>query len=73
MPTNPPLNPGTTVEFDIGQGLAIGKGIILAAEYDDGWYYHIDVQDGDTADAHRHENGELWVCDFEIRPVNDQA
>jgi phenolic acid decarboxylase len=65
------LPPGTLVEFDIGQGLAAGMATILAAEYDDGWLYQLDVVAGDHAADHRNEAGELWVCDFEVRAVGD--
>jgi hypothetical protein len=63
-----PLPPGTLVEFDIGQGLAVGRATIIAAEYDDGWLYQLDDVAGDHADDHRNADGQLWVCDFEVRP-----
>jgi hypothetical protein len=63
----PPIQPGTRVAIDIGQGLATARGIVTAAEYDDGWTYRIDVTDGNPCDAHR-DGGELWVCDFEVTP-----
>ena len=66
--TTPLLPPGTLVEFDIGQGLAAGRAAIIAAEYDDGWLYQLEVVAGDRADDHRNEAGELWACDFELRP-----
>lgn len=66
---NPPLKRGTKVNFDIGQGLAVGKGVIADAEYDDGWLFHIDVAEGDPANSHRNERGELWACEFEVRPA----
>jgi len=66
--TQNPLPPGTLVEFDIGQGLAAGRATILAAEYDDGWLYQLEVVAGDQAADHRNEAGELWACDFEVRP-----
>ena len=62
------LPPGTLVEFDIGQGLAAGRAAIIAAEYDDGWLYQLQVVAGDQAADHRNEAGELWACDFEVRP-----
>ena len=67
--TTTPLPPGTQVEFDIGQGLAAGRAAIIAAEYDDGWLYQLDVVAGDHAADHRNAAGELWVCDFEVRPA----
>jgi hypothetical protein len=63
------LPPGTLVEFDIGQGLAAGTATILAAEYDDGWLYQLEVVAGDHADDHHNEAGELWACDFEVRSL----
>ena len=61
-----PLPIGTTVEFDICEGMNVGRGIIFEADYDDGWIYRIDVSDGDPADSHRNQNGELWVLDTEV-------
>lgn len=66
-----PLPIGTTVKFDIAQGHAVGHGVITAAEFDDGWLYRIEVTAGHLAQLHRHENGELWVCDFEVTPCRD--
>ena len=64
-----PLPTGTPVDFDIAQGLAVDKGVIRAAEYDDGWLYQLDVVAGDRADSQRNEGGELWAWDFEVRPT----
>lgn len=44
-------------------------GIIAEADYDDGWFYRIEVTTGDRIDSERNEKGELWVCDFEIVPL----
>jgi hypothetical protein len=30
--------------------------------------YQIDVTDGDRADDHRNDNGEVWVCEHEVTP-----
>jgi len=62
-----PLPKGTQVEFDIGQGLAVGTAVVVDAEYDDGWLYHLDVTGGDAAADHRNQRGELWACEFEVR------
>lgn len=70
-PKTAPLKVGTPVAIDIAQGLAIAQGVITAAEYDDGWTYQIDVTGGDDCREHRNEAGELWVCDFEVRPIGD--
>lgn len=43
------------------------EGVITKGEYDDGWLYRIEVTSGDRLDAHRNEDGELWVCDFEVQ------
>ena len=68
-PKTTPLVIGTLVAVDIAQGLSMAQGQITAAEYDDGWFYRIDVTDGDDCHRHRDEAGELWVCDFEVRPI----
>ena len=49
------------------------EGIITRGEYDGGWLYRIEVTAGDRLDAHRNSNGELWVCDFEVRPQRDAS
>jgi len=61
-----PLAMGTPVAFDIGQGHSVGQGRITGAEYDDGWLYRIEVTEGDPAQKHRNETGELWVGEFEV-------
>jgi hypothetical protein len=38
-----PLPIGTQVAFDIAQGMATGRGVVIAAEYDDGWAYRLDA------------------------------
>jgi hypothetical protein len=68
-PKKPPLETGTPVAIDIAQGLAVAQGIITGADYDDGWVYRVDVTSGDGCQEHRNEAGELWVCDFEVRPI----
>jgi hypothetical protein len=67
---NHPLPIHTEVEVDIAQGLACCRGRILEAEYDDGWLYRVEVTAGDPCDDHRNEDGDLWVCLFEVTPVN---
>lgn len=69
MNVNHPLPVETPVEIDIAQGLAVGTAVVLEAAYDDGWLYHVEVTGGDRADEHRHDDGELWVWDFEVRPL----
>jgi hypothetical protein len=46
------------------------EGVITKGQYDGGWLYRIDVTAGERLDAHRNEDGELWVCDFEVRPMD---
>jgi hypothetical protein len=70
-PKNPPLPVGTPVAIDIAQGMSLAQGVITAAEYDDGWLYRIDVTSGDDCQVHRHPDGELWVCDFEVTPTGN--
>ena len=59
---------GTRVHIDIAQGLAVGTGVVAAAEYDDGWFFRIEDADGADFDLHRNDAGELWVCQSEIQP-----
>jgi hypothetical protein len=65
-----PLPIHTEVDVDIAQGLACCRARILEAEYDDGWLYRIEVASGDACDDHRHDDGQLWVCEFEVTPVS---
>lgn len=44
-------------------------GVVTKGRYDDGWFYRIEVTSGDRLDTHRDEEGELWVCDFEVHPI----
>lgn len=62
----PLLKIGTPVEINIAQGAAVARGVITAADYDDGWMYRISVSEGDDCSVHHNEAGELWVCDFEV-------
>ena len=71
-PKRPPMNVGTPVAIDIAQGQTMAQGVITAAEYDDGWLYLIDVTSSDACDEYRNEAGELWVCDFEVRPIETE-
>ncbi len=67
----PPLKIGTPVEIDIAQGLAVARGVIAATDYDDGWMYRIDITSGNDCLEHRNEAGELWVNDFEVKPISE--
>ena len=72
--TRKPLLPvGTPVAIDIAQGMSVAQGVIAAADYDDGWLYRIEVTAGDPCDAHREDSGDLWVCDFEVAPIETQT
>lgn len=65
-----PIN--TKVSFNLGQDLDIGKAIIREIDNDqeDGHlYYRLEVIEGSQADLHRNEKGELWVNDFEVKPI----
>ena len=57
------------MNIDIAQGDCIAQGVILEAEYDDGWHYRVEVTGGDDCNRHREQSGELWCCDFEVQPV----
>ena len=65
-----PLN--TKVKFNIGQGLDTGKAFIKAIDNDSEdkhLYYRLEVIDGSQSDLHRNDKGELWVNDFEVKPI----
>ncbi len=68
-PKTPPIPIGTSVNIDIAQGDCIAQGVILEAEYDDGWHYRVEVTGGDDCTRHREQSGELWCCDFEVQPA----
>lgn len=42
------------------------EGLVTAGRFDDGWLDRIEVTSGDRLDPHRDDQGELWVCDFEV-------
>ena len=65
-----PIN--TKVKFNIAQDLDVGVGIIreIVKDPDDSHLlYRIEVIEGSKADMHRNSNKELWVNDFEVKPV----
>lgn len=61
-----PLEAGTPVTVNIAQGAAVAQGVIADSHWDDGWMYRIEVTGGDECRDHRDEEGEFWVCDFEV-------
>ena len=68
------LPTGQRVKFNIAQGMNVGEATIIDSrvENEDGKdyrYYRLDDIEGSQADMHRDETGELWVNDFEVRPV----
>lgn len=66
------LTIGTKVKFDIGQGLDVGKAFItdVYQDQEDGHlYYQLNVIEGSKSNLHRDEKGELWVNDFEVKPI----
>jgi hypothetical protein len=66
----PPRLPNRTVVYVASDHFeATASGRITKGQYDAGWLYRIDVLRGDRLDAHRNEQGELWVNDFEVTPL----
>ena len=49
------------------------EGIITMGRYDEGWLYCIEVTAGDRLDSERNDDGELWVCDFEVQLSQEGA
>ncbi len=65
-----PLN--TKVKFNLAQDLDTGKAIIREIDNDqeDGHLlYKLEVVEGSQADLHRNDKGELWLNDFEVKPI----
>ena len=66
----PGLEVGTRVHVKSEHFVEECDAVITEAEYSGGWLYRIDVAAGDRMGAHRETSGELWVCDFEVQPLN---
>ena len=61
---------GTRVAVSIDQGLQKAEGIVREVETDDtGTTYRVDITSGDQCNEHRTADGELWVCQFEVKPL----
>ena len=61
---------GTRVAISIDQGLQKAEGVVREVETDDGGTaYRVDVTSGDQCNEHRTADGELWVCQFEVKPL----
>ena len=61
---------GTRVAIGIDQGLQKAEGVVRDFySDDDGTYYRVDVTSGDKCNEHRDADGELWVCQFEVKPL----
>ena len=69
----PRLPDGSRIHVRSGHFSQECDGIITRAEYDDGWLYRIEVTAGDRLDKQRNEDGELWVCDFEVSQWQPEA
>lgn len=65
-----PITIGTHVAINIDQGLRKAEGVVREFETDDsGTTYRVDVTSGDQCNEHRTADGELWVCQFEVKPL----
>jgi hypothetical protein len=65
-----PITIGTRVAISIDQGLQKAEGVVREFETDDsGTSYRVDVTSGDQCNEHRTADGELWVCQFEVKPL----
>jgi hypothetical protein len=65
----PRLPNGTRVHIRSDHFPEEADGRITKGHYDGGWLYRIEVTAGDRLDEHRNEDGELWLCDFEVQPL----
>jgi hypothetical protein len=61
------LKRGELVRFSLADGLVCGLAQIEEVKYDGGWFYRLDVIEGDTADIYRNERGELWPHDEQVK------
>ena len=43
--------------------------VVTKGRWDDGWLYRVEVTAGDRLDEHRRQDGELWLCNFEVTPL----
>lgn len=43
--------------------------VIKEALYDDGWLYRVEVISGESPELAREKSGEIWLCDFEVKPL----
>ena len=56
--------------YIMGDGVQKAVGVIREAETDEvGTSYRVDVTEGDQCAEHRTADGELWVCQFEVKPL----
>lgn len=65
-----PIPKGARVAISVDDGLNRGVGIVRDHYIEDGRpSYLVDVVSGDPCDDQRTADGELWVCDFEVKPL----
>lgn len=69
----PRLPDGTRVAVRSDHFAGQCEGVINMARYDEGWLYRIEVAVGDRLDSERNDEGELWVCDFEVQPSQEDG
>jgi hypothetical protein len=65
---------GTRVKFNLAQGLDVGVARIIDVDIEGEGknkerYYKLEVLEGSNAEIHRNDKGELWVNDWEVKPV----
>ena len=63
------LPDGTSVHVRSAHFTEECDAVIREATYDEGWIYRIEVTRGDKPEAATHDDGSVWVCDFELQPV----
>jgi hypothetical protein len=70
----PPRIPdGTAVHVRSDHFAGECDAVVTAADYDGGWLYRVDVTTGDRLDGERNEQGELWLCEFEVHALTENA
>ena len=68
-PRPPRLPNGTRVHVRSDHFAEECDAVVTKGRWDDRWLYRVEVTAGDHLDEHRNQDGELWLCDFEVTPL----
>ena len=62
----PRLKNGTRVHVRSDHFVEECDAVITKGEWDDGWLYRVEVTAGQTPKDAQHDDGTVWVWDFEV-------